>query len=140
MKKFNADKELKKVEKELWNMGSRLSKPFIARAKELIVEISKFKGVKIERLCMGMGAYSLVGTIPFKEVWSGGVEEGEHEIEMWRLDSGQNLFLEYYDAVNPGISKALGELNEILGILTQTRYLAIFDIDVVEMKKLLKRS
>jgi len=140
MKKFNANKELDKAEKALWNTGSKLSKPFIARAKELIVEISKGKGIKIERLVMGMGCYSLVGTIPFKEVWSGGVEEGEHEIEMWRLDSGRNCMLEYYDAVNPGISALLGELNEVLSILTHTRYLQVFDIDKNEMKKLLKRS
>jgi len=141
MKKFDAKKELDKLEKELWRVGTRLSKPFIKRAKELIVELGNFKGVKLERLCMGMGTYSLVGTLPFKEVWQGGVEEGDHELELWlQFDTGRNCWMEYYEVVNPGICKVCTELNELLSTLTHTSYLDIFDIDEEEMKKLLTRG
>ena len=74
------------------------------------------------------------------EVWSGGVEEGDHEFEMIQFETGRNCWMEYYDAVNPGISALCMELNEVLGILTHTKYLQIFDITEDEMKKLLKRS
>jgi len=141
MSKFNANKELDKVENELWRVGERMSKPFIKRAKELVVELSKFKGVKLERLLMGMGGWSLCGTMPFKEVWSGGVEMGDHEIELaLQFDTGRNCWLEYYENVNPGICAVCSELNEILSILTHTRHLAIFDINEDDMKKLIKHS
>jgi hypothetical protein len=68
------------------------------------------------------------------------VEEGDQKFELWRWDSGRNCMLEYYDAVNPGITAKISELKEILDILTHTHYLAIFDITEEQMKKLLTRT
>jgi hypothetical protein len=141
MTKFNIDREREKVERELSELGAKLSEPFIARAKELIIQLSGFKGVKLERLVMGMGGWSLVGTIPFKEIWSGGVEEGDHEIQLAiHFDTGRSGWLEHYENVNPGITAVGMELNRILETLTNETYLQIFDITDAEMKKLLKRK
>ena len=141
MPKFNVNRELDKVERALENLGDKMSKPFFARAKELVWELGQFKGVKLERLVMGMGGWSLVGTIPFKEIWSGGVEEGDHEIELdLQFETGRNCWLEHYENVNPGITAVGRELNEILSILTHTKYLQIFDISEEEMKALLSRK
>ena len=142
MKQFNAERELKKLERELGKVGTRASKPFIARVKELIVELSKFKGVKIERMVMGMGGWALVGTLPFKEYWGENlskVEEGDHDFELSQFDTVRNCWMEYYDNVNPGISAVCTELNDILSILTYNKYLDTFDIPADEMKKLLRR-
>jgi hypothetical protein len=87
---------------------------------------------------MGMGGWFLDGTLPFKEVWKGGIEEGEHEIDLYQFDTGRNCWLEYYEAVNPGISAIGHELNEICEVLTNEAYLQTFDISKEEMKKLLK--
>ena len=140
MKKFDALKELEKVETALAEVGAVLSEPFHDRAKELIIQLSKFKGVKINHLIMGMGGWVLNGTMPFKEVWSGGVEEGDHEIDLSQFETGRNCWMEYYDAVNPGISAVCGELNEICEILTNETYLSLLEINDKEMKKLLKKA
>ena len=141
--KFNASKELDKVEKELWRIGSRMSKPFHKRAKELIVRLSKFEGVTINHFIMGMGGWVLDGKLPYKEFWGPNlskVEEGFNDFDLRQFDTGRNSWMEYYDNVNPGISAVLTELNEICEILTHTRHLAIFDINDEDMKKLLARK
>jgi hypothetical protein len=138
-RKFNCDRERKNVERELGKLGIKLSKPFIARAKELIVELSKFKGVKINHLIMGMGGWVLNGTLPYKEFWGADlskVEEGIHEFSFHDFDR-RSMWIEYYENVNPGICKVVHELNDILETLTNEQYLDIFDIDAVEMKELL---
>lgn len=87
---------------------------------------------------MGMGGWHLNGTTPFKEVWSGGVEEGDHEIDLDEFSTSRNCCLiEYYEAVNPGIREVGAELNEILEVLTMTDYLQLLEIPDKEMKKLL---
>lgn len=140
-KKFDVNKELDKVEDALTNLGCRLSEPFHARAKELIVQLSKFKGVKIKRLLMGRGGYSLDATLPFIEYFKGKAEKGDHELELeLQFDTGRNCWLECYENANPGICAVCSELNDVLHTLTHTHYLQIFDIDPVEMKKLLKKS
>lgn len=141
MKKFNARKEWKKVDRQLANMGEKLSKPFINRAKELIVDLSKFKGVKINHLIMGMGGWVLNATLPFEEHWGPNlskVEKGTHEFSFHDFGN-RSCWIESYENVNPGISAVVIELNEILELLTNEHYLQIFDIDAVEMKRLLKK-
>ena len=139
MKKWRGiNKELDEVEKALGEVGEILSRPFHDRAKELIVKLSKFKGVKINHLIMGMGGWVLDGTIPFKEVWSGGVEEGDHEIDIDDFSpSHRRCMIEYYEVVNPGIREVGAELNEILEVLTMTDYLQLLEINDKDMKKLL---
>jgi hypothetical protein len=141
-RKFNTDREVKKVERALANLGAKMSKPFIARAKELIVELSKFKGVKINHLIMGMGGWVLNGEIPYKEFWGPNlskVEEGTHKFSFHDF-SKHSSWCESYENVNPGICAVVGELDYILERLTNETYLQIFDIDAVAMKKLLQRG
>jgi hypothetical protein len=142
MSKFNVDKELKKVERELIKVGARMSKPFVKRAKELIVELSKFKGVKLHHLIMGMGGWHLEGEVPFKEYWGENlskVEEGVHEFDFDHFGTRSN-WSESHENVNPGICEVAIELDEILERLTNEPYLTIFDISEAEMKKLLKSA
>jgi len=134
---FSLFQELKKVERQLANLGEKLSKPFFVRAKELIVELSKFKGVKINYLLMGMGGWTLDAEFPYEEHWSGGIEKGVHEFSFHDI-GGRSCWAECYENVNPGIVAVARELDNILEILTNEQYLQIFDIDKDEMKKLLK--
>ena len=138
-KTFNLEDEFDKVDKTLAEIGERMSEPFHARARELIIQLSKFKGVKLNHLIMGMGGWVLNGTLPFKEYWGPNlskVEEGTNDFEFGNFEK-RSCWPECYENVNPGICAVACELNSILEMLTNEHYLQIFDIDDKEMKKML---
>ena len=138
-RKFNCDREWDKAERELAKLGAKLSTAFVDRAKELIIELSKFNGVEINYLIMGMGSWVLDAKVPYKEYWGENlskVDEGVHEFDFNAFRIRYNR-VECYENVNPGISKVVIELDHILETLTNKKYLRVFDIDAVEMKKLL---
>ncbi len=141
-KTFNLKDEWDKVDKTLAEIGERMSAPFHARARELIIQLSKFKGVKLNHLIMGMGGWVLNGTLPFKEYWGPNlskVEEGTNDFEFGNFEK-RSCWPEFYENVNPGICAVACELNSILETLTNEHYLQIFDIDDKEMKKMLTKA
>ncbi len=123
----------------LCEVGAVLSERFHNRAKELLVEFSKFKGVKVTYLKMGMGGWWIGGEVPFKEVWKDQVEEGTHDIDLYDFQD-KRQWNAFYEEVNPGICAVATELLEILQFLTDEHYVQLLEIPEKEMKKLLSKA
>ena len=125
------------VEKTINEVGEVLSQPFHDRVRVLIKKLSKFKGVEIDHLIMGMGSYVLSIKAPWRETFKGKTEEGIHDMNIGDFNDSRNQPIETYECVNPGIAAVAQEIDDILMFLTDKHYLSIFDINEEEMKKLL---
>jgi hypothetical protein len=132
------DKEQDAVKTALCDVGELLSRPFHERARELIIKLSKFKGVTIKYLVMGNGTFLMGIKTPWREEFKGNVEEGVHEnVDIGDFNDSKSRPNELYELANPGIGAVAQELDEILMYLNDEPYLTLLNIDEEEMVKLL---
>lgn len=134
------EKERKKVVAAVCAFGAGLSEKFHDRAKELIKQFSRFEGVKVHYLVMGMGGWSLHAVAPFDEEFDGKVERYSYEVNTYDFTTSRGQPIDGYERANPGICKVMGELDEILQFLTDEAYLSLLDIPEEEMKKLVGKK